>query len=205
MVFPLNFDCVYEIFRRLPIDDNFNPICGISDKLEVLTLGLCSLANDVDFFDSFTNLKALNLYQSHDISSIALKKCFQNNQGILCFINGNADSMYQELIPLLPNLEKLGVYYDGSVMDLSFLSQIKSLRSLSIKCAQYSAHLNLNSLLSKWAVEIDLEELELVDLHVNRNTFEIISNFKQLKLLSIKRNNRDLYIYFHRQSNCLPN
>lgn len=163
-----------------------NPFCNTTVKLETLNLQRCGLADDDDFFNGFTNLKYLRIQNCWDISKVALKKCFQNNQGITCFIyvqdaRKNPNPMYEELIPLLPNLDKLVLQQNSRLIDLKFLSKIKTLRSLSVHCTDK----NINSLLSELATEIDLEDLELINVYVDRNTFKIINSFRKLRRLSI--------------------
>lgn len=163
------------------------PFAGVSDNLEVLTLFHCSLAEDQDFFNSFTNLKSLNIVGCTGISNIALKSCFQNNHGITSFVCDNQNLNYSQLLPLLPNLEQLGLHYDSRRMDLSVLSILTCpLRSLTLHCRNGNVNVLANELATK---NTTLEELELTNVSVDGNTFEIIKLFRKLQRLAITTRN----------------
>lgn len=163
-------------------DVKYNPFCS-AHKLESLTLGYCSLAEDDDFFNRFTNLKSLNIVGCKKISNIAMRKCFENNQGITSFASMTQNLMYSELLHLLPNLERLGLHYDSTSMDLSFLSKLPSLRALTLRCT--NGDVNLNAILSDLAMNTDLEELELNNVSIDEKTFKIIKSFGKLKQLVV--------------------
>lgn len=165
------------------------PFYGASDKLEVLTLFHCSLAEDEDFFNGFTNLKSLNIVGCTGISNSALKVCFQNNKGITSFVCDNHNLNYSQLLQLLPDLEQLGLHYDSRRMDLSVLSLLKCpLRSLTLHCR--NGNVNVNVLARELATKNQtLEELELTNVFVDGNTFEIIKSFQKLQRLAITTRN----------------
>lgn len=138
---------------------------------------------DQDFFNTFTNLKSLNIVGCTSVSNKALKKCFQNNQGIKSFVSDNPYLNYSKL-KLLPHLEQLGLHYVRKRINLSILSKLKSpLRSLSLHCK--NEYVNVNGWIKEIAIKNELEEMELENVIVDGNTFEIIKSLRKLQRLII--------------------
>lgn len=174
-------------FNRTQVGNN--PFgSNATDNLEVLTLDNCSIENDVDFFDNFTGLKCLNLLRCRGIQNVALKKCFQNNQGINSFTTCDMPLLdYSRLLQLLPNLERLSLRYNSRHMKLKSLSKLQSLRHLTLRCFDD----DVNDILTDLAKINILEELVLYDIGVDENTFELIKSFEKLQLLVVTTENYD--------------
>lgn len=181
-------------------DFKTNPFCGASVNLEMLMLTCCSLGNDKDFFNRFTNLKSLCMHNCKKISDIALKRCFQNNPTIVKFDCVDKKFLYKEL-QLLTNLNQLRINYDHRRMNLSFLSELQSLRKLYVYCQ--NKRVIVDSLLIQLASKSDLEELELDNAFVDGNTFATMKSFRNLQRLIVTRHH-NLPSYNFMSSNELP-
>lgn len=159
-----------------------NPFNHISNEhLEMLTLNSCYLANDDNFFEAHKNLKCLNFNRCQTIEAIAIKKCFENNREIKSFTCDSQFIFVAELLQLLPNLERLSLRYISRFMKLNSLSKLQSLRHLTLICWDD----NVNRTLSNLAKLNILEELVLIDVTVDENTFPIIKQLERLQLLSV--------------------
>lgn len=159
-----------------------NPFAQIyAEHLEVLTLNQCSLANDEDFFDSYTNLKCLNLIKCREIKLIAVKKCFERNRDITSFVCDIQYFFDPKLLQLLPSLEKLSLRYNSQYMELDVLSKLTSLRHLTLHCWME----NVNDVLAHLGKANQLEELVLIDVVADGNTFPLIKSLHNLHLLTV--------------------
>jgi len=151
-----------------------------TDNVEILTLDHCALANDDEFFDGFTNLKCLNIVRCGEIDNIALKKCFENNNALTSFVCNGSYRYYPHLLQLLQNLERLCLHYNKRLTANSF-SKFSKLRFLTLHCWDE----NINDILIELSKTNTLEQLELIDVGVDANTFNIINSFKKLELLVV--------------------
>lgn len=161
------------------------PFCGAADTFEELTLSYCHLEKDDDFFNNLNclNLKSLKIMNCTDVSDIAIEQCFLNNQGIKSFVCDSPSLMYRHLLRRLPNLERVELRYDSRLMNLSFVTRLNSLRSLTLHCE--NGNENNNSILSELATISGLEELQLYNAVVDGKTFEILKTFRNLQLLTV--------------------
>ncbi|XP_037051353.1 uncharacterized protein LOC119085675 [Bradysia coprophila] len=158
-----------------------NPFANFGNgKLEELTLNECSLANEISFFDGYRNLKSFNIFNCEDMNVFAIQRCFKINRLISFTCN---DQFFQvpQMLTLLPTLERLSLRYNHSHMTLDMLSQLPSLRCLTLLCD----HDNINDVLADLGKSNRLEELALVDVDINERTFPLIKSLQNLKLLSI--------------------
>lgn len=153
-----------------------------AEDVEMLTLNHCSLANDEDIFDSYKKLKYLNLIKCQEVNLCAMKKCFERNQEITSLVCNIQTALFCPiLLDLLPNLERLSLRYISKFMKLDVLSRLKSLRHLTLLCWME----NVNDLLVYLAEAEHLEELALVDVVIDDNTFPLIKSLQNLQMLSI--------------------
>ena len=151
----------------------------VTKHLEMLTLNRCCLANDADFFDGYEKLKYLNLIECQKIELVAMKKCFERNPEITSFVCNIQHFFHPTLLQLLPNLEKLSLRYNSRYMKLDVLSQLRSLGHLTLVCLMQ----NVNDVLADLGTVDRLEELVLVDVATDENTFPLIKSLQNLKLL----------------------
>lgn len=157
------------------------PFCDVADKVEMLSLSSCLLENDEDFFNPFKNLKCLNINRCTNISVKAVTKCFENNPGLTSFWCDPKYLFYPQLLNYLPNIEQLCVNVNNKRLCLNSLSTLNRLRNLTLHCW----NTNVNDILIKLAKKNLLEKLELIDIKVDRDTFEIISLMDKLQLLVV--------------------
>ncbi len=162
---------------------NEHPLGSACDgyKLESLTLAHCSFTYGEDIFKSITTLKSLNIVNCSGVSNVAMKNCLMNNQEINSFLCDSQTLKYNELLPLLPNLERVALHHNRSNFDSSLLLKLKSLRSLTLHCNNE----NVNDVLTDLAKRKDIEELELTNVVINANTFDLVKSLSKLRLLSI--------------------
>jgi hypothetical protein len=154
------------------------PFCS---KLEMLSLSGCFLENDADFFDTFKNLKCLSISECRDVSIIAMRKCIENNPGITSFTCDEEYLNYSSLLSLLPNLERLCLDIDNRHLEFMFLTKLNKVQSLTLFCAYTSANNILTNLL-----ELNvLQKLELINVKIDENTYEIIKSLDKLQSLVI--------------------
>lgn len=162
-----------------------NPFASVIDNLEVLSLQNCCLADDEDFFGDSKNLKSLNLLGCRGVQNITLKNCFEKNEGITSFTCDTPQLFYPRLLLLLPKLERVSLRYSSRHMHLNMLSKLQSLRHLTLRCWDE----NVNDILADLAKTNILEELVLIDVAVDADTFAIIKAFKNLQLLVVTTHN----------------
>lgn len=68
-------------------------------------------------------------------------------------------------------------------MNLSFLTRLNSLHSLTLHCE--NGNVDHNSILSELATMSGLEELQLYNAFVDAKTFETLKSFRNLQLLTV--------------------
>lgn len=173
-------------FNRKTVESN--PFGNVMGHLEMLTLNHCSIAKDAEFFGTSENLKSLNLFRCSDIEKIAMKECFENNRGIKSFTCDSQLIFYPQLLQLIPNVERLSLRYHSKHMKLNSLSKLQSLRHLTLLCWDE----NVNDILTELAKINILEELVLIDVAVDANTFKLIKSFENLQLLAVTTHNFEL-------------
>lgn len=157
-----------------------------TENLEVLTLNMCHVAKDEDFFEAYKNLKSVNFNWCQNVEAIAIQKCFKNNQGIRSFTYESQFIFAPRLLQLLPNLERLSLRYNGKYMKLNTLSKLQSLRHLTLVCDRLAE--NVNDVLADLAKTKILKELVLIDIDLDEHTFEHIKQLNNLQLLAITTN-----------------
>lgn len=235
--FPLNLDCVIQLFKRLELEDcvnlaeayeglksaadfifktKFKKVTFSFDKCIDIDrilyhVGPYVQSLQLELLDEFQykkedmkkireslieaqstckELKSLKIMRSQQcrypfcgVNNIAINKCFENYEGITSFFCDAPTLIYPQLLRRLPNLKRLGLHYDSRLTDLGFLTELNSLRSLTLHF--HNVSVNNNSLLSELAIKNDLEELELYNMFVDEKTFDIIKLFRKLQLLTI--------------------
>ena len=172
--------------------ENFrcNPFLNFGNgQLEVLTLNDCSLDNDVHFFDNYKSLKSFNMFKCYEIHAAAIDRCFRNNPGICSFTCNDKFFKFPQMLLLLENLERLSLYYDSFYMALHMLAELPSLRHLTLICNGDFA----NDVLTNLGRSNRLEELVLVDVDINEQTFPLIKSLQNLELLSIMPSNTSFF------------
>lgn len=159
-----------------------NPFINFGNRqLEELTLKKCSLANDINFFDGYKELKSFNMFDCYEMHVAAIDRCFKNNPGMNSFTCNDQYFQIPQMLLLLPNLERLSLRYHRRHMALDMLSVLPSLRYLTLLCSDSNA----NDVLAELGKSNRLEELVLVDVHITERTFTLIKSLQNLKLLAI--------------------
>lgn len=149
-----------------------------SGRLDSLSLERCSLADDEDFFLPFNNLKTLNISRCRDISSAAIKKCFEDNSEIQSFTCDSQYLPHSQLLSLLPDIEQLRVSIRINQVKLR---TSKKLRNLTLECLNRSP----NETLTDLALNNNVEKLVLHDAQIDENTFDRISALDKLQFLAL--------------------
>lgn len=183
-------------FQHNDLEDQslINGNSGFVDEVEVLSLEYCCFSSDDPFFTRFTNLTSFNMLGS-GITYNALKKCLRNNPGIRSFVSDIQTPKYLELLLSLPNLERLSLHHSSRMLGSSILLRLQSLRSVALYCNNEY----INDTLDEFASKKDLVELELNNVKVSSNTFEMLKTFSNLQRLAITTRS-----YVLTSSNALP-
>ncbi|XP_037050125.1 uncharacterized protein LOC119084310 [Bradysia coprophila] len=111
-----------------------------------------------------------------------MQRCCEKNQQIESFACNSRALDYSKFLHLLPNLKELGLTYDSEMLEKNFLPMLQSLRKLALDCVE-----NINKVLLPITLNgnVNLEELELSNVVVDENTFEILAKFSELRRLII--------------------
>lgn len=155
------------------------------DKVETLTLAYCNLNFAKSFLQNFHKLKCLKILAT-DFRPSDLESVFRNSSNIESFIfccsgRGGTDFEFDyRLVQMIPNVRRLSI----SVADdlhMNYLANLNQLTKLQINCQW----LSLNDALRDLARNGILEDIQLLNAHIDDDLFDILKSFDKLQSVEI--------------------
>lgn len=161
----------HVISGNMFILETINDICKNMKSMELCRyMGLLRLQD-------FQNLKELKF----DDSIVDFKTCFEAKPGIESLEYNGIDENFMKSLESLPNLNSLRLTnQDLPYREIHHLFRIKGLTKLSFKTSFIC-----NELLAELALKLNLLELD-IELYTNTGTFDILTSFSNLEVLSMK-------------------